>query len=82
MTGYLGNMLCVSGELEIAETYMMQTREDLDRWQAEVQRRLDQETGCSVGKHTHNGRGSFSSSNARSGYSSSSNQSDDDDKDR
>ena len=37
-------ILCYSGELEIAETYMLQTREDLESWQREVQKRLDQET--------------------------------------
>ncbi|WAR24886.1 DTNB-like protein [Mya arenaria] len=34
----------INGELEIAETYMLQTREDLESWQREVQKRLDQET--------------------------------------
>ncbi|KAL3867595.1 hypothetical protein ACJMK2_040478 [Sinanodonta woodiana] len=33
----------LNGELEVADNSMMQTREDLENWQKEVQKRLDQE---------------------------------------
>lgn len=50
---------------------MMQTREDLESWQKEVQKRLDQETKFVTelrSKQGYNG----TNSNPRSGYSSSS----------
>ncbi|KAH3695949.1 hypothetical protein DPMN_083408 [Dreissena polymorpha] len=82
----------LNSELEIAENYMMQTREDLESWQREVEKRLDQETRyapdhrASNGRASNSGRGSGYSSGSfprsGSGYSSSGNQSEDEDKDR
>jgi len=62
---------------------MMQTREDLESWQKEVQKRLDSET-----KYVSELQSSQSHSMSHSGYSSgpsgysSSNQSDEDEKER
>ncbi|KAL4235707.1 hypothetical protein ACF0H5_004100 [Mactra antiquata] len=76
-----------NGDIEIAENYMMQTREDLESWQKEVQKRLDQETIVDLKtKQTNSGYGSGSSrsgynygSTPRSGYSSGSSYSEDED---
>ncbi|XP_052775325.1 dystrobrevin beta-like isoform X2 [Mya arenaria] len=70
----------INGELEIAETYMLQTREDLESWQREVQKRLDQETRYVTRVKAAN---SNNSSTGRSGHSSTgSNQSEEEDRDR
>ena len=60
-----------SGDLEIVDSSMMQTREDLASWQREVQRRLGQEAKFIS---------ELRAKQPRSGTSSS-NQSDDEDKD-
>lgn len=74
------------GDIEIAENYMMQTREDLESWQKEVQKRLDQESIKEVQiKQSNSGYGSTPrsgysyGSTPRSGYSSGSSYSEDDD---
>ncbi|XP_060598439.1 dystrobrevin beta-like isoform X2 [Ruditapes philippinarum] len=59
----------INGDLEIAENYMMQTREDLESWQKEVQKRLDQETKF-VTELRSKQPNSGTNSNPRSGYNS------------
>lgn len=63
---------------------MMQTREDLESWQKEVQKRLDQETKyvTELKSQQNNSMSQSEYSSGPSGYSSSSNQSEDEDKER
>lgn len=61
----------LTGDLEIVESSMMQTKEDLASWQREVQKRLDQESKFIAdlrSRQPHSG-------------TSSSNQSEEDEKD-
>ena len=40
----LSYFIYITGDLEIVESSMMQTKEDMESWQREIQKRLDQES--------------------------------------